>query len=122
LPTAADGERLAQVLVNLLDNAVKYSPEGCPVEVGVEADVGVTRFWVRDEGPGIPSDQIGRLFGRFTRLGHTPRKGHGGSGLGLYICQHLVRAMGGEVTVTSNVGLGSTFEFSLAAAPPASLR
>lgn len=117
LPASADGERLAQVLVNLLDNAVKYSPEGFSVEIGAAAVDGMVRFWVHDQGPGISSEQIERLFGRFARLGHTPRKGMGGSGLGLYICQHLVRAMGGEITVTSAVGRGSTFEFRLAAVP-----
>ncbi len=116
LLTTADSERLAQVLVNLLDNAIKYSPEASPVGVGVEGRDGVTRFWVHDEGPGISSDQISRLFGRFARLGHTPREGLSGSGLGLYICQHLVKAMGGVVTVKSDVGHGSTFEFSLAVA------
>jgi signal transduction histidine kinase len=117
LTAIADGERLVQVLVNLLDNAVKYSTEGHPVEACVETSGAFARFWVHDEGPGISAEQLGRLFSRFARLGHTPRKGLGGTGLGLYICQHLVRAMGGEVTVKSVVGQGSTFEFSLRMAP-----
>jgi len=112
----ADGERLSQILVNLLDNAVKYSPEGRDVSLDLCAEDGRATFRIRDEGPGISPSQMERLFERFSKLGHKPRAGLGGTGLGLYICRHLVRAMGGEIAVQSKTGEGSTFSFSLALA------
>ncbi len=110
---AGDMERTRQVLTNLLDNAVKYSPQGGRIELGVEADGGYARFTVRDEGLGIPLGEQKRIFEKFYRLDPDHRRGIGGSGLGLYICRELVRTMGGRIWVDSDPGEGATFTFEL---------
>jgi two-component system, OmpR family, phosphate regulon sensor histidine kinase PhoR len=111
-----DGDRLRQVLINLLDNAVKYSPDGGRVEVRVEQNGSSVRFAVRDEGLGIPHGEQQRIFGKFYRLDPQLTRGVGGTGLGLYICRELVRRMEGRLTVTSREGGGSTFYVDLPAA------
>ena len=110
---AGDAERTRQVLTNLLDNAIKYSPHGGRIELGVEADGGYARFTVRDEGLGIPLGEQKRIFEKFYRLDPDHRRGIGGSGLGLYICRELVRTMGGRIWVDSDPGKGATFTFEL---------
>jgi two-component system phosphate regulon sensor histidine kinase PhoR len=110
---AGDMERTRQVLTNLLDNAIKYSPHGGRIELGVEADGGYARFTVRDEGLGIPLGEQKRIFEKFYRLDPDHRRGIGGSGLGLYICRELVRTMGGRIWVDSDPGRGATFTFEL---------
>jgi signal transduction histidine kinase len=121
LTVNADPQRIAQVLVNLIDNAVKYSPEGSSVEIGARQVGERVRVWIRDHGPGLTEDQIGRLFQRFGKLGHVARSGQVGTGLGLYISRHLARAMGGDILVESVPGAGATFtiELALAAQPVA---
>ncbi len=116
---AADRDKVRQVLVNLVDNAVKYSPSGGRVELSVEAVDGNVRFAVRDEGLGIPADEQERIFEKFYRLDPAMTRGVGGTGLGLYICHELVRRMGGRIWVESTHGEGSTFSFELPAAVPA---
>ena len=111
-----DGDRLRQVLINLLDNAVKYSPDGGRVEVRVEQNGSAVRFAVSDEGLGIPHGEQQRIFGKFYRLDPQLTRGVGGTGLGLYICRELVRRMEGRLTVTSREGGGSTFYVDLPAA------
>src|SRR6476469_4863659 len=110
---AGDAARTRQVLTNLLDNAIKYSPQGGRIELGVEADGDFTRFTVRDEGLGIPLGEQKRIFEKFYRLDPDHRRGIGGSGLGLYICRELVRTMNGRIWVDSNPGTGTTFTFEL---------
>jgi PAS domain S-box-containing protein len=110
---AADREKARQVLVNLVDNAVKYSPEGGRVEVGVESTETAVRFHVSDEGLGIPDAELERIFDKFYRLDPEMTRGVGGTGLGLYICSELVRRMDGRIWVRSNHGQGSTFSFEL---------
>jgi signal transduction histidine kinase len=110
---AGDAERTRQVLTNLLDNAIKYSPQGGRIELGVEADEGHARFSVRDEGLGIPLSEQKLIFDKFYRLDPDHRRGIGGSGLGLYICRELVRSMNGRIWVHSDPGKGSTFTFEL---------
>jgi two-component system phosphate regulon sensor histidine kinase PhoR len=110
---AGDPERTRQVLTNLLDNAIKYSPHGGRIELGVEADAGYARFTVRDEGLGIPLGEQQRIFEKFYRLDPDHRRGIGGSGLGLYICRELVRSMNGRIWVDSDLGKGATFTFEL---------
>jgi PAS domain S-box-containing protein len=110
---AGDPGRTRQVLTNLLDNAIKYSPQGGRIEVGVEADGGYARFTVRDEGLGIPLGEQKRIFEKFYRLDPDHRRGIGGSGLGLYICRELVRSMNGRIWVDSDPGKGATFTFEL---------
>jgi two-component system phosphate regulon sensor histidine kinase PhoR len=110
---AGDAARTRQVLTNLLDNAVKYSPHGGRIELGAEADDGYVRFTVRDEGLGIPLGEQKRIFEKFYRLDPDHRRGIGGSGLGLYICRELVRSMNGRIWVESDPGKGATFTFEL---------
>jgi signal transduction histidine kinase len=112
-----DGERTRQVLLNLLDNAIKYSPSGRPVEVGLAAVGDRLRFSVRDEGLGIPVGEQERIFDKFYRLDPDQRRGIGGTGLGLYICRELVRSMHGRIWVESEPGKGTTFAFELPAEP-----
>jgi len=109
---AADSDKLRQVLVNLVENAVKYSRAG-RIQVRLGSHYGSVRFSVRDEGPGIPLNQQERIFDKFYRLDPNMTKGVGGTGLGLYICRELVEAMHGDIWVESLPGQGSTFSFEL---------
>jgi PAS domain S-box-containing protein len=114
---AADRDKVRQVLVNLVENAIKYSPGGGRIEMGIElgeeADAGMVIFFVRDEGLGIPPDEQARIFEKFYRLDPHMTRGVGGTGLGLYICSELVNRMGGHIWVESSEGEGSTFLLSL---------
>jgi PAS domain S-box-containing protein len=112
-PVAADRDKARQVLVNLVENAVKYSPDGGEVELGVRTGPGTVHFFVRDHGLGIPPEEQTRIFDKFYRLDPDMTRGVGGTGLGLYICRELVERMGGEISVTSETGAGSTFTFDL---------
>jgi PAS domain S-box-containing protein len=107
LPTDAD--RLRQVLANLVENAIKYSPDGGLVEVSIEALDDRVRFAVRDEGLGIPPSEHERIFTKFYRLDPDLTRGVGGTGLGLYICRELVRRMEGRIWVAARSTGGSTF-------------
>jgi two-component system, OmpR family, phosphate regulon sensor histidine kinase PhoR len=108
-----DARRTRQVLSNLVDNAIKYSPDGGRIELIVDADDEHVRFSVRDEGLGIPLGEQQRIFDKFYRLDPDQRRGIGGSGLGLYICQELVRSMNGRIHVESDPGEGAVFTFEL---------
>jgi len=110
---AADPDKLRQVLVNLTENAIKYSPNGGRIEVRVDRIGPAVRFSVRDEGIGIAPEEQTRIFERFHRLDPNMTRGVGGTGLGLYICRELVQHMGGRIWVTSREGRGSTFSFDL---------
>jgi PAS domain S-box-containing protein len=116
---AGDEDKLRQVLINLVENAVKYSPDGGAVEVRVEPNGTNVRVSVSDHGLGIPHGEQQRIFGKFYRVDAQLSRGVGGTGLGLYICRELVRRMAGRLTVSSKEGEGSTFvvELQLAAAP-----
>jgi PAS domain S-box-containing protein len=118
---AADRDKVRQVLVNLVENAIKYSPGGGRVELGLEpaheAAAGTVVFFVRDEGLGIPREEQARIFEKFYRLDPHMTRGVGGTGLGLYICSELVNRMGGHIWVESKEGEGSTFLLQLPAAP-----
>jgi two-component system phosphate regulon sensor histidine kinase PhoR len=100
-------------LANLVENAVKYSPAGGRIDVILAQDGDRVRFTVRDQGLGIPLDEQERIFKKFYRLDPNLTRGIGGTGLGLYISHELVRRMGGEITVSSAPGHGSTFSFDL---------
>jgi two-component system, OmpR family, phosphate regulon sensor histidine kinase PhoR len=117
-----DGERTRQVLLNLLDNAIKYSPSGGRIEVALATVGDQLRFSVRDEGLGIPVGEQERIFDKFYRLDPDQRRGIGGTGLGLYICRELVRSMHGRIWVESDRGNGTTFAFELPAEPVAASR
>jgi PAS domain S-box-containing protein len=108
-----DPEKLGQVLANLVDNAVRYSPQGGPIEISVTHGGGFARCSVRDEGLGIPPEEHERIFERFYRLDPDLRYTITGTGLGLYISRELVRLMGGRIEVRSQLGQGSTFAVEL---------
>jgi two-component system, OmpR family, sensor histidine kinase VicK len=110
---AADPDKVRQVLVNLVDNAVKYSPDGGDVRVEISSADQRVRFAVQDQGLGIPYAEQRRIFDKFYRLDPQMTRGIGGTGLGLYICRELVRRMEGRIWVTSEPGRGSTFAFEL---------
>jgi PAS domain S-box-containing protein len=121
LAASADREKLGQILTNLLDNAVKFSPNGGTVTVEAHRRAGRVEVRVVDEGQGIPEDERERIFSKFHRSDSSPR-GQSGAGLGLFIARGLVRAMGGRIWVDSAEGGGSSFAFELplAEAMPAS--
>jgi PAS domain S-box-containing protein len=106
---AADPDKLRQVLANLLDNAVKYSPDGGTIEFEASRSGGRFRFRVSDEGLGIPPAEQDRIFEKFFRLDPNLTRGVGGTGLGLYISRELVTRMAGRIWVVSDGHTGSTF-------------
>jgi PAS domain S-box-containing protein len=110
---AADRDKARQVLVNLVENAIKYSPDGGRVVAGVEQLDSSVRFYVSDEGMGIPEEELERIFDKFYRLDPEMTGGIGGTGLGLYICAELVRRMDGRIWASSSKGKGSEFSFEL---------
>jgi PAS domain S-box-containing protein len=112
-PVAADRGQLHQVLANLLDNAIKYSPDGGPVQMALEPRGSRMRFSVSDRGLGIPRAEHQRVFEKFYRLDPNMTRGIGGTGLGLYICRELVRMMHGRVWVDSRDAEGSTFHVEI---------
>jgi PAS domain S-box-containing protein len=115
-PLAADPDKLSQVLANLLENAVKYSPDGGRVELRLEQRNSSIRFVVTDEGLGIPASERERVFEKFYRLDPNLTHGVGGTGLGLYICRELVARMEGQIWVEPRAGRGTTVVVELPAA------
>lgn len=107
-----DRARLRQVLANLIENAVKYSPEGGEVRVSASAANGAVRIAVRDAGPGIPRDQQGRIFEKFGRV-DVPGASKPGTGLGLFIARSIAEAHGGSLDVSSGPEPGSIFTLTL---------
>jgi PAS domain S-box-containing protein len=110
---AADAEKLRQILGNLIDNAVKYSPDGGTIRVAYEQAGRRLRFSVADQGIGMPPEERERIFEKFYRLDPELLRGVGGTGLGLYISRELASRMGGSIWVDSVLGEGSTFYFEL---------
>jgi len=118
----ADQNQLRQVLGNLVDNAVKYSPDGGEVRLHIERSGGSVRFSVSDKGLGIPETEQRRIFEKFYRLDPHMTRGIGGTGLGLYISSELVRRLDGRIWVESVEGTGSTFYVELPAAASSARR
>jgi signal transduction histidine kinase len=110
---AADPDKLRQILTNLIDNAIKYSPDGGRVEVEIGRSGGRVRFRVADEGLGIPPAEQDRIFEKFFRLDPNLTRGVGGTGLGLYISRELVLRMNGRIWVDSDGRSGSSFFLEL---------
>jgi two-component system phosphate regulon sensor histidine kinase PhoR len=108
----ADARRLEQMLTNLIDNGIKFSREHSTVVISHEAGTR-DRILVRDNGDGIPAQHLERLFERFYRVDRARSRDMGGTGLGLAIVKHIALLHGGEVTVTSELGKGSTFTIHL---------
>ena len=108
-----DRARVEQLIENLIDNAVKYSPEGGEILVRLWREGEEARVSVTDEGIGIPSEDLPRLFERFHRGGNVDDRRFAGMGLGLYICRGIVSEHGGRIWATSQVGQGSTFQVAL---------
>lgn len=109
----ADSDRLCEVIANLVDNAVKYSPEDSQVAVSVQAQDGEGIVSISDCGRGIPLEEQGHIFEKFHRLDTGDSKETYGSGLGLYFCRRVIEAMGGRIWVESEPGHGTTFRFAL---------
>jgi len=109
----ADEDLLLQLLLNLLDNAIKYSPAGGHVNAGWNVRAGQVELWVRDTGIGIASEHLPHLFDRFYRVDKARSRAEGGSGLGLAISRWIAEAHGGSISVESAPGKGSTFAVTL---------
>ena len=112
MPATGEFRRVLQVLLNLIGNAIRYSPDHSQIWIRVDREGGRAMVTVADQGQGIAADQQAAVFEKFERLGRTDS---GGSGLGLYIARRLARAMGGDLTVDSAPGQGARFTLSLPA-------
>jgi two-component system sensor histidine kinase SenX3 len=121
LTVLGDRRQLVSALYNLMENAVKYSDEGSTVEVGGRTDGHWIELRVRDHGIGIPSQDLERIFERFYRVDRGRSRDTGGTGLGLAIVRHVASNHGGEITVESHEGEGSTFTLRLPTGPAAAL-
>lgn len=110
----AEAEGLTQIVENLVNNAIKYTPEGGSITVTLSADLaGLAQLSVTDTGIGIPAEHLERIFERFYRVDKARSRELGGTGLGLAIVKHLVAAMHGEIGVESTLGRGSTFKVKI---------
>jgi len=112
----ADGAQLGEVLQNLLDNALQYTPSGGQIDVSATSNGQGVTFTVADTGIGIPESELARIFERFYRVDSARSREAGGTGLGLAIARHIVEAHGGRIWVESAVGQGSRFHFRIASA------
>ncbi len=116
---AADSKQITRVLVNLVHNAIKFTPSGGKIVIGTASQRGQQRFFVHDTGIGIRAEDLPRIFERFFKTDRARSKadfigpGGGGTGLGLAIARQVVEAHGGHITAESVVGEGSTFTFTL---------
>lgn len=113
----SDPDRLRRILEHLVDNAIKYTPDGGRVSVRIQANDGEAVVSVEDTGPGIGAEHLPRLFERFYRVDTARSRELGGTGLGLSIVKHLAESMGAVVKVTSTLGKGSRFEVRMSARP-----
>ncbi|MBC7398815.1 MAG: PAS domain-containing protein [Mucilaginibacter sp.] len=109
----ADYDRIEQVILNLLSNAVKYSPKGMHIVIECQFNNGMTQVSVKDEGMGIKSADVSKIFERFYRVDSNHTKAIAGFGIGLYLCAEIIRLHDGKIWVESESGKGSTFYFNL---------
>ncbi len=112
-PLRADRHKLEEILTNLISNAIKFSPQGGTVKMAAQAEGNFVRISVSDEGIGISDQQMPHLFQRFRRVHENEQKRISGTGVGLFLCKHLVEAHGGTIEVESEPGAGSTFSFTI---------
>jgi signal transduction histidine kinase len=116
-PTAiqvwGDCDRIIQTLVNLVSNAIKFSPPETTVTLSLQDLAEQVLFQVKDQGRGIPGDQLDTIFGRFQQVDATDSRQKGGTGLGLAICRNIIQQHGGKIWVESILGEGSSFYFTL---------
>jgi len=121
-PVHADADRLARVIYNLLDNALKFTPRGGSVRISAcrcPSDRPLAQVSISDTGPGIPAERLSDIFDRFMQVGDELLHKARGAGLGLPICRDLIAAHGGSLWVESKPGAGTTFHFTVPLAPPA---
>ena len=109
----ADADKFDQILTNLISNAIKYSPQGGPVEITLDSDGLMLMGAVRDEGLGIPEDKLDKVWHKFERVDTRDTRQAGGTGIGLFLVKHLVELHGGTIGVKSEIGKGSTFSFEM---------
>ena len=110
-PVLVDGEMIRRVLINLLENAVKYSPPDAEISMGADIEDGLAKIWVQDTGHGILTPDQEQIFDKFTRL--NPKGSQKGFGLGLAYCRLAIEGHGGKIWVESEPGEGSRFSFTL---------
>ena len=110
-----DARLIVQVLINLVDNAVKYTPPGSTITVGARRDGPMVRIEVADDGPGVPDEAKERLFDMFYTAQGKRGDGRRGLGLGLSLCRSIVNAHGGDISVRDNQPAGTVFSFTLKA-------
>lgn len=113
LPVSAENDRIKQMVINLVDNAIKYTPEGGSVHVSAAREDHFCVIRIRDTGIGIPQENLPRLFERFYRVDKSRSRALGGTGLGLAIVKHIVSLLDGHITVESTVGVGTLFEITI---------
>ena len=116
VPALAEFRRVLQILLNLIGNAIHYTTENTTIVISAGRNGARAGVSVADRGPGLSTEQQGRVFQKFERLG---RSGDGGTGLGLYISRRLAHAMGGDLTVSSAPGEGATFTLEVPGDAPA---
>ncbi|WP_345954605.1 PAS domain-containing protein [Mucilaginibacter sp. PAMB04168] len=112
-PVLADEDKIEQVLINLINNAVKYSPQGTIINVSATTRDGQVRVCVKDEGMGIPAKDLPHVFNRFYRVEGEHMKTTKGFGIGLYLCREIIERHGGKIGAESELGIGSTFWFEI---------
>jgi histidine kinase len=112
-PVMMDDKRIGQVISNLLTNALRYTPAGGTIELGVRVNGNMATVWVRDTGPGIPPEALPRIFDRFYRVDPSRSRISGGTGLGLAIAKHFVEAHGGTIRAESEQTKGTCIQFTL---------
>ena len=108
-----DEERIRQIVTNLLNNAIRYSPEGSQIDINLNETDKAVQISVSDNGPGIPDSDIEFVFNRFYRVDSSRDRASGGRGLGLSIAKEFVEAHGGNIWVESDYGNGSQFTFEI---------
>lgn len=116
-PMDADPDRIVQTLTNLIGNAIKFSPRDSTIQVSAKPADGAVVFRVADQGRGIPPEKLEAIFERFQQVDASDSRDKGGSGLGLAICRSIVRQHGGEISVGSEVGVGTEFSFTIPVDP-----